>query len=208
MVGKVDKISGEFLCCLIFNSKPYFYGQILNMNFLSSAVFWGAVIVLFGASIIIKEVFHINIPIFKIILGLVLIYFGIRMLTGGLLRNNQSKDEAIMTSRHFDYSKYNGAYDIVFGSGVIDLFKVSEDELSKTVKVDVVFGNGKILINDSIPTMIKMETAFGTVQVPGNSINGFGEQVYTNAAYSPDKPFLKIKASAVFGRIEIQSKKW
>jgi small neutral amino acid transporter SnatA (MarC family) len=53
-------------------------------------------------------VFHINIPIFKIIIGLLLIYFGLRILTG---------------------------------SSVVDLFKVSEDELSKSVKVDVVFGS-------------------------------------------------------------------
>jgi hypothetical protein len=56
--------------------------------------------------------------------------------------------------------------------------------------------------------MIKMETAFGVVNAPGNSINGFGEQVYTNSVYNADKPCLKIKASAVLGRIDIQSKKW
>ncbi len=179
------------------------------MSFLSSAIFWGAIIVLFGVSIIIKEVFHINIPIFKIIFGLLLIYWGIRLISGGFYKNGFSNDrDAIFGNKKFEYAGNISSYDIVFGSGVIDLFKISESELSRTIKVDVVFGNGTILLNDSIPTKVKMETAFGTVQSQGNSVNGFGERVYTNAAYQPDKPHLVIKASSVFGRIDIQAKNW
>lgn len=179
------------------------------MGFLTSAVFWGIVIILFGLSLIIKEVFHINIPIFKIVFGLLLIYWGFRVLLSGIYKNGFSKDQdVVFGNKKFEYVETINSYDIVFGSGVIDLFKISENELSRTIKVDVVFGNGTILLNENIPTLVKMETAFGSVQAPGNSVNGFGEKVFTNATYSPEKPHLLVKASSVFGRIDIQFKKW
>ncbi len=54
----------------------------MKMGFLASGVFWGSVIILFGISIILNSVFGISIPVFKIVLALILIYFGISILAG------------------------------------------------------------------------------------------------------------------------------
>ena len=45
----------------------------MKMGFLFSGVFWGGVLVLLGISIIIKVVFHIDIPVFRVVVALVLI---------------------------------------------------------------------------------------------------------------------------------------
>jgi hypothetical protein len=54
------------------------------------------------------------------------------------------------------------------------------------------------------PPRLNMETAFGSVQLQLNSVNGFGECIYIHAAYNPYKPHLNIKTSSVFGKIDIQ----
>ena len=35
------------------------------MRFLSSGIFWGFIVILFGVGILLKSVFHVNIPFFK-----------------------------------------------------------------------------------------------------------------------------------------------
>mgnify|MGYP003990967287 FL=1 len=52
------------------------------MPFLFSGLFWGVMLVLFGASMILRAVFNLDIPIFRIIFALVIIYFGVKLLLG------------------------------------------------------------------------------------------------------------------------------
>lgn len=63
------------------------------MNFLSSGLFWGLILVLLGLSVILKSVFHINIPLIKILLAILLIYWGITLLIG---KTSHSSDDMIM----------------------------------------------------------------------------------------------------------------
>ena len=62
------------------------------MRFLSSGIFWGFIIILFGIVILIKTVFHINIPFFRILIGILIILFGISFIVGAV---SQRKSEAM-----------------------------------------------------------------------------------------------------------------
>ena len=57
--------------------------NIRPMSFLSTAAFWGVIIVLIGLSIILREVFHVNIPFVRIIFGVLLIYWGVKIISNG-----------------------------------------------------------------------------------------------------------------------------
>jgi hypothetical protein len=74
--------------------------------------------------------------------------------------------------------------------------------------IDAVFGNAVLLINESMPVKVEMDAVFGQVAAPGKNVAGFGESTYTTPSYDPNKPALIIKADAVFGKIDIQSRKW
>jgi hypothetical protein len=52
----------------------------VKRGILMSGVFWGSVLILLGLSVIIEHVFHINIPVFKMVFACLLIYLGIRLL--------------------------------------------------------------------------------------------------------------------------------
>ena len=72
----------------------------MKMEFLASGVFWGSVIILFGVSIILNAVFGISIPVFRVVLALILIYFGIKILAGGAFHND--KKDAIFDEKTID----------------------------------------------------------------------------------------------------------
>jgi len=177
------------------------------MNFISSAAFWGMIIVLFGLSIILREIFHISFPIFRVFAGCLLIYLGIRIIAGGINYRHGG--------RHYEYSdSYTGdrndkrEYNIIFGSGNIDLFKIELPDKNRTLEVNVIFGDGKLILNDSIPTRVDISAALGSVHTPDRTTNGLGNSVYTTSSYRENIPFIRIKASAVFGKLIIENKRW
>ncbi|MGE5605051.1 MAG: hypothetical protein ACM3YE_05095, partial [Bacteroidota bacterium] len=55
----------------------------MKMGFIFSQVFWGIFLILLGASFILKVLFHLDIPVFRLFVSFILIYMGFRVLTGG-----------------------------------------------------------------------------------------------------------------------------
>lgn len=177
------------------------------MSFLSSGVFWGAMIILFGLSILLKEIFHVHIPITRIIFGVILLYIGIRVIMGGMNRRWHSVD-AIFGSSSTEYQSGKGDYNIVFGSGTIDLSKMKTVIQDEKINVSVVFGNGTLLVNDSLPLIIKGTAVFGNIVLPNQSSSAMGDIYYTSPTYSDSQPHVTIDANSVFGKLVVQKRQW
>lgn len=177
------------------------------MGFISTGVFWGVVIILFGLSILLREVFHVNIPFVKILFGLILIYWGVRMITGGFGKNRNS-NSSVLGDSEMQYDSRHDDYDIVFGSGTVDLFKMETPVKNRKIEVSVVFGNGTVIINDSIPMKIEMNSVFGSSVIEDKRFNALGKTYNTTSAYVEGQPYVLLETNSVFGRLTIQSKKW
>ncbi len=177
------------------------------MSFISTGTFWGIVIVLIGLSIILREVFHVHIPFVKIIFGLLFIYWGVKMIVGGFSRST-SGNSAVFGQADMQFDSKHDDYDIVFGNGTIDLFKMEAPTQNKKVEVSVVFGNGTLIINDSIPMKIEMNSVFGASVLEDKRINALGKTYNTTSAYKDGQPYVLLETNVVFGRLVIQTKKW
>lgn len=178
-----------------------------NMSFISTGAFWGVVIILFGLSILLKEVFHVHIPFVKILFGLLLVYWGVKMIAGGFMKSG-SGNAAVFGKSNMEYDERHDDYDIVFGSGTIDLFKMETPTEKKKIEVSVVFGNGVLIINDSIPMKIEMNSVFGTNILEDRRVNALGTTHNTTSAYKEGQPFIKLETNVVFGKLVIQNKRW
>lgn len=178
-----------------------------NMSFISTGAFWGVVIILFGLSILLREVFHIHIPFVKILFGLLLVYWGVKMIAGGFMRSGAG-NATVFGNAEMEYDVSHDDYDIVFGSGTIDLFKMETPTQTRKVEVSVVFGNGVLIINDSIPMKIEMNSVFGASVLEDKRINALGKTYNTTSAYKEGQPYIKLETNVVFGRLVIQSKRW
>lgn len=180
------------------------------MDFLFSRLFWGGIIILFGLSIILNAVFKINIPLFKIIFALLIIYFGVNMLVGsfkGKKTSDSGTDVFSSSTIRADASSLNKEYSVVFGSQVIDLRDIT-DGADKTVELNTVFGSQKVYINENARVRVKASSVFGQVSMPDNNSVSFGDGTYTQ---QPENTLsagtLFLEANAVFGDIRVYKQK-
>lgn len=172
--------------------------------FIFSGVFWGAILILLGISIILRSIFNIHIPFFQILIAFFFIYLGISILAGGVCWK-RSPRMIIFEEREVE-AKSQDKYDIVFGSGEIDLSKVSLEKGSVMISINTVFGSGILKIDPQIPAEIRVDSVFAGTKFPdGNSIF-MGKYIYKTREIKPDENHLIVDANVVFGSLEVVHK--
>jgi predicted membrane protein len=176
------------------------------MDFFFSGLFWGMILILLGLSIIIRIVFHINIPLVRIVFALVLIYFGIRVLVGGNWLSTTRNNTCFGASSVAEVCA-GKEYKTVFGATTIDATAEVSGDTPERFSVKTVFGETKLIIAASVPTIIRAESAFGEARFPdGNSIS-FGNTVWKNsAAKTGATPKREIDANVVFGSFSVSER--
>lgn len=180
----------------------YYGGGGMKMGFIFTEVFWGVLLILLGAAIVIKVVFNINIPIIRLLLAFILIYLGIRLMIGWGFHKEQPNNTVLFNDNRIEATNPAEEYNVIFGRGTIDLTKLVPSNTA-VAKVNVIFGGGLIRIDPSQPVRIEANSAFGEARMPdGNNVT-FGNYIYKTPSYQEGKPALRIEANAVFGALEI-----
>ena len=175
------------------------------MPFLFSGLFWGVMLVLFGASMILRAMFNLDIPIFRIVFALVIIYFGVKLLVGRQAFKGEG-NFSMFRSSDVTTSESGGEYNVIFGQSNIDLSNVDISESSKKVNVDVIFGSGNLLIDPQIPMKLKISTVFADCKLPHRNINFFGDSDYNTPAFVEGENYLLLNIDVVFGNVVIVEK--
>ncbi len=147
---------------------------------------------------IIKYQFKLNISLPRIIFGVLFLALGISMLIGGPAVRNRSN--MIFSEGSIQVTKHERDYNVVFGNMVVDLTNVPKDELKGNLQINTVFGNALVKLNPEIPTIVKVNSAFGSGNTPDGSTIVFGDHTYR---MGEDDPVLTIEANVVFGKIDI-----
>jgi predicted membrane protein len=176
------------------------------MEILSSRVFWGAVIILLGLSIILNAVFRINFPFLKVLFSLIIIYIGFSLLLGSFgrkgVRFSGNETSSVFGNAHILVDEANLArkYSTVFGSQVIDLTELNPTS-DQNISFDAVFGSQRVIVPKRQKVRIKGSSAFGSVRLPSGGDVVFGDQIYTHEGDSGSTYTLHIDGDAVFGSI-------
>jgi predicted membrane protein len=160
--------------------------------FISSKLFWGAIVVIVGLVIIANAIFNINIPVFKVLLGIFFIYLGVKMLLE-LKPNsvNNSSNVSVFNEGSFEGTTLDDKeFSAVFGKQTIDLRTVEFPNISK-IEVNAVFGSSTLYLPQGINAEIEQTAVFGSVYDRRNALNQTGDKI------------LKIEANAVFGKVVI-----
>lgn len=176
------------------------------MSFLFSGVFWGLILVLLGASIIINIVFHVHIPLFRIIVALILVYFGFKVLFGGnYCRAGRSDSTKVVfgESTIKAGSVNSGEYSTIFGKSTIDATDSTITDLNKKFDINTVFGETVLYVSKSVPIKIRASAAFGSAQFPNGTTISFGDYTYKTAAWQDSSGGREIKADVVFGSLRV-----
>ena len=177
----------------------------MKMNcFFFSGLFWGALLILLGISIILKVVLGIHFPFFRLIVAVLIIYFGIRILIGAPLCK-VTRGDVFFREGNIS-SGASGKYDVVFGKGVIDLSDIKLEKETIKKQVSAVFGEGIIKINPEMPVKIVVNSAFAGARFPDGNLVTFGKYTYTTKSFKEGEKHLLVEANAVFGALEVVNK--
>jgi hypothetical protein len=178
----------------------------MEMGPIFNEVFWGILLIILGAGVVINVIFHVNIPIWRVIFAFILIYTGVRLMMGRSLRwegNWERPENTTIFQESRLTVKPGGEYTVIFGAGKFDFPEIAPSEGTGNVKVNTLFGSSTLNLAANLPYKIVSTAVFAGVEMPDGSDSWFGEHVYQSKNFREDQPHLLIKADVIFGGLEI-----
>ncbi|MGC8803613.1 MAG: hypothetical protein ACP5PS_07580 [Bacteroidales bacterium] len=176
------------------------------MSKMGTGAFWGILLIIIGLSIIIKIVFNIDFPIFKILIAFFFIYLGLRILIGNTFRPfhaDKNEHTVIFGERVFLRPEPGMEYNVVFGKALFDWQHYRPDSTNNQhidVKINTVFGSSEMLLPPDMPVRIDASAAFGEARMPNGNTATFGNTSYVaDSAEANANGQLNIRADVVFG---------
>ena len=167
---------------------------------LFGGVFMGIIFLTVGIILLLNSFFNFNINMFKLIIGIVIVLFGVFVLFNGF--GFQDSRNIVFKEGIIRVSEVQDEYNIIFASGTVDLSKVRVEDEVKKIEINTIFAEGKVILNPDVPTLIKASSAFGELKLPDRSSVVFGSQKYRIGDVSANQGYLEIEASAVFGALK------
>jgi predicted membrane protein len=172
---------------------------------MGAGLFWGAFLLLLGIALVIKVVFNIDFPVFKVLVGIFLILLGIKILLGRsfISPDHFKPEETIFHERVYDNPESGKEYTVLFAKGVYDFTNVDLSEGNYNAKISAVFGGAQVIIPRDKPVRISADAVFAGAELPDGNTAVFGSSVYENDAYASDSSAIRIKVDVVFGGVQV-----
>lgn len=174
---------------------------------MGASLFWGLLLVILGLSLILRIVFNIDFPLFKILIAFVFIFLGLKILFGSFRVPvvETKENEVLFGEKRFTNPESDKDYSVVFGKGTYDFRDLDLKGQTQRIRISTVFGGTIIKLNKDMPVMIKVESAFAGTELPNGNSAVFGSSTYTSPDFNPDLPHLEIKLEVVFGGCEVRN---
>jgi len=172
---------------------------------MGAGLFWGAFLLLLGVALIIKVVFNVDFPVFKVLIGIFLVLLGIKVLLGKTLisQDHFKAEETIFNERVYDNPESGKEYTVLFAKGVYDFTNVDLEQGSFRTKISTVFGGTQIIIPRDKPVRIKADAVFAGAELPDGNNAVFGTSIYESESWSADTASIDIKVEVVFGGVQV-----
>ncbi len=170
--------------------------------------FWGVFLVVVGLLALLKTYVDIQIPLFRLAVGVLLMWTGVVLLFGGGFRVDAPPGTVIMETRAVEVSD-SGEHSTVFGSSVFRVAEPAEGQVH-LLKFDSVFSSTEIRVPREAEVQVKASSVFATVRTPDGESVSFGEHTYATAGaprrgVKPDNAdsLIIIEINAVFSSVTV-----
>lgn len=167
--------------------------MIVGKRFYASKILLGLFVIGAGIYILIRYCLNVNMPfilytpIFRMIIGMIIIFLGVYILLGvHYVRDSIPKNKKT-------------EYNVYLKTNTIDL---SDLEIDRNITIDVnaIFSDTVVLISDKVQVHIKASSAFGTVSLPTGDSVSFGE---INFIMGNSDKILYLNVSSAFAQIRV-----
>lgn len=170
-------------------------------------MFWGLIFIVLGIALMVNHVLGSQLPIFKIFFGCLLIYWGLKVLTGAfgftiIGEKRATHHEAILSKSNFVYSPDKNKFATIMGTSNLDLTAIDPQQTSE-VKIDVVMGESTVRIKKGFPLFIAVDSVMSQVDLPDKNSVLVGSYVYKTENFLENQPALKIDLDIVMGKLKI-----
>jgi len=159
----------------------------------------GIILVILGGVLLLANVLGIKINFFRLFPGVILLILGIIVLFGQFGGHH----EVIFDSKKINLSEPFREKNIIFAEGIIDLNDLTELESTKKIKVNVIFGSGRLILNPEIPSVVHASSVFANLELPEKSVSFIGSTEYRTGDIQAQQPFLDIEANVIFGQLKV-----
>lgn len=177
-------------------------------------MFWGIAIITVGVIVLLNAVFGFNLPIFRILIGVLLVYWGLKILFGSYSVTSKVGFTKVVTDTEVIFSKGDlrfaphqskNEFATVFGSSTLDLSGLTEIP-AQEIEYNVVFGESELILPRGLPTIVRSTSVLGNTTASVNDQNLVGKVEYKNSLYQAGQPALVVEANTVFGKLQISEK--
>ena len=159
----------------------------------------GIILLVLGIILLLVNFLGIKVNFYRLFPGVILLIIGIVVLFGQF----GGEHEVIFDRKKIDLNEPFGEKNIIFAEGILDLSGLKSLDSQQKIKINVIFGSGKLILNPEIPSIIKASSVFSSLQLPGRTINFLGSTEYRIGDIQPDKPYLDIEADVIFGQLRV-----
>lgn len=159
----------------------------------------GVILLILGIVLLMANILGIKINIFRLFPGVFLVILGVFILFGQLGSHN----EVIFDKKKVNIDESFKEKNIIFAEGIIDLNDINEIEATRKIKINVIFGSGRLILNPGIPSVIHASSVFANSELPENSVSFIGSTEYRMGDIQPGKSFLDIETNVIFGQLKV-----
>jgi hypothetical protein len=161
------------------------------------SLFWGGLLILIGVQLLASALFGLDVPLFRIMFGVWIVYMGISLAFG------ESPWQWCSYSWKKEYtSRYHAhnskSYSTIFGTQLLNF--ASGLDLQKDISVNTVCGTTHITLDPDIPVLINASATFGTVILPDKTQLSAGSEQFRNYLIT-EKPLYRLNINVVFGTV-------
>ena len=172
------------------------------MRFLSSGIFWGFIVILFGVGILLKSVFHVNIPFFKILIGIIVILFGVSIIFNAI--NSTRRNNTVFREYNFNSGTIEKEYNIVFSKAAMDISNFDFSNYNgEFIKINSAFSKSEIYLSRNFEYEIRADSVFGVVRLPNGESVSFGNIARLENAKNSELKRINLHVSSVFSETKI-----
>lgn len=141
-----------------------------------------------------------NIPVFRIVISVLLIYMGLRILFGGFAFEKSNRN-VIFNDNQIKVATA-GDYNIIFGRGIVDLTDYSAEAHTR-IEINTIFGSGVVKLNPDQPLKITVNSVFAGAKMPDGNMISFRKYIYQTPGYQENKPYGEVEVNVVFGELQL-----
>lgn len=162
---------------------------------MDSKVIIGLLIIVFGLSMIINQIFKIDFPFFRLIFACLIIYIGFKILLGsfGVKINSDDKNSNVFSNKNITIESISKkeSFNVIFGSSSVNLNSATMLENVAHVELNAIFGEMKVVLPKDCKIEFKSNGVFGSINTP---------QINSNEDFNKT---MIIEANSVFGSIKM-----